>query len=186
MANSVKIVVVADDLTGALDAVGPFAAAGMRCVVATNPDHLASAFRRTSEVISVSTNSRELPAASAATLVQGVAGSLKAVPVIFKKIDSRLKGNVAAEVSALAQALGMTDALICPAIPAMGRVVENGQLRGFGVAAPIDVAAILADVTEFAFRVPDAQTDADIDAILAGVGPDVLLIGARGLSAGLA
>ena len=106
MANSVRIAVVADDLTGALDALGPFAEAGMRCVVVTTPAHLAAAFGRDAQVIAVCTNSRELQPEAAARLGRGMAAALRFVPVVFKKIDSRLKGNIAAEVLALAQGLG--------------------------------------------------------------------------------
>lgn len=186
MANSVRIAVVADDLTGALDAVGPFAEAGMRCVVVTAPAHLAAAFGRDAEVLAISTNSREMPPEAAAQVVRAVAAALQSVPRVFKKIDSRMKGNIAAEVAALAQVLGQTKAVICPAIPAMGRVVLDGQLCGFGVAAPIDVAQVMAQAQGIALQVPDARTDADMDALVAGIGHDVLLIGARGLSAGLA
>ena len=183
MANSVRIAVVADDLTGALDAVGPFAEAGMRCVVVTGPDHLAAAIGLGAEVLAISTNSREMPPEAAAQAVRSVARALGSVARVFKKIDSRLKGNIGAEVQALAQGLGLTRAVICPAIPAMGRVVVDGRLSGFGVAAPIDVAQVMAQVKEIAFQVPDAQSDADLDAILAGLDRDVLLIGALGLSA---
>ena len=185
MANSVRIAVVADDLTGALDAVGPFAEAGLRCIVVTAPDHLPGAFGKGAEVIAVCTDSREMQPEAAADVVRRVAEALRSVPLVFKKIDSRLKGNIAVEVSSLAQVLGLNGAVICPAIPAMGRVVVKGQLRGFGVAQPIDVAGVMAAAVSVATQVPDVQTDADIDALLTGLGPGVLLVGARGLSAGL-
>ena len=58
--------VIADDLTGALDSVVPFADAGLRCVVATAPAHLAQALGQGAQVIAVSTGSRDLPAGQAA------------------------------------------------------------------------------------------------------------------------
>lgn len=177
--------VIADDLTGALDSVVPFADAGLRCVVATAPAHLAQALGQGAQVIAVSTGSRDLPAGQAAKVAAEVAQALRGVPVMFKKIDSRMKGNIAAEVAAIAQVLGLRAVMICPAIPQMGRVVMGGLLQGFGVAPPMAVAG---SVVGLGLRVvaPDATSDGDIDRILAAVAPGTLLVGARGLSAGLA
>ena len=177
--------VIADDLTGALDSVVPFADAGLRCVVATAPAHLAQALGQGAQVIAVSTGSRDLPAGQAAKVAAEVAQALRGVPVMFKKVDSRMKGNIAAEVAAIAQVLGLRAVMICPAIPQMGRVVMGGLLQGFGVAAPMAVAG---SVVGLGLRVvaPDATSDGDIDRILAAVAPGTLLVGARGLSAGLA
>ncbi len=186
MRNPPQIAVIADDLTGALDAVVAFADVGLRSVVATAPLHLQAALDHNPEVISVSTNSRDLSAAKAAAVVGAVAQAVQGVPVVFKKIDSRLKGNIASEVAALVQVLGFDRALICPAIPQMGRRVVSGLLHGFGVAAALPVRQVLAAVAGLAVAAPDAETDADIDRMLASVSAGTLLIGARGLSAGLA
>jgi len=49
--------------------------------------------------------------------------------VIFKKIDSTLRGNTRAEILAALDAYGFDTAIVNPAFPEMGRVVENGWLR---------------------------------------------------------
>lgn len=186
LAEPVQIVIVADDLTGALDASSPFALAGLRCVAATGPAHLALALRQGADVVAVSTNSRELPEAEAAEILRAVAAELRDVPLVFKKIDSRLKGHVAAEVAALAAGLGLQRVLLCPAIPAMGRVVAGGGLSGFGIAAPLDVGGVLAGLPGLTVAVPEAGSDAEIDDALAQGTAGRLLVGARGLSAGVA
>ena len=184
--SSVQLAVIADDLTGALDAVVAFANAGLRCVVATSPAHLHAALDQRPEVIAVSTNSRAMPAAGAALVTASVGRTLAGVPAVFKKIDSRLKGNIAAEVAALSQVLGLEHVLICPAIPSIGRTVQDGRLRGFGVAEPLAVAHVLADLPGLTVAAPDAETDRDIDRMLASLPNGTLLAGASGLSAGLA
>lgn len=181
-----RIAVIADDLTGALDAVAPFAQAGLRCFVATGPDRMAAALLHEPQVVAVSTNSRDLASDLARIAVTAVTTALRNTPVLFKKIDSRLKGNIAAEVLAMADAAGLRQVLLCPAIPQMGRVVSGGRLQGFGVTAPMPVATVLADAARLRVHTPDAVSDADIDAILTSIAPGTLLIGARGLSAGLA
>lgn len=185
MPTSPSVAVIADDLTGALDATVPFANAGLRCVVATAPLHLEAALRQGADVVAVSTNSRDLSGPVAAQAVAAAAMTLHRAAILFKKIDSRLKGNIAAEVGAAAAAQGLRQVLICPAIPQMGRVVTMGQLRGHGVAAPLQVLDCLAGQGLEAMA-PDAETDADIDDMLASLPPRCLLVGASGLSAGLA
>ncbi len=184
--TDVQIAVVADDLTGALDAVAPFANAGLRCVVATGPQALRAALGHGADIVAVSTGSREMSADSASAVMELVVGMLAGVPQVIKKIDSRLKGHVGAEVGVLARLRGLDRVLICPAIPDMGRVVSGGLLSGFGVAQPVSVADSLSNCPDLRVLVPDAETDAQIDAILAEVGADTLLVGARGLTAGLA
>lgn len=186
MALSVQLAVIADDLTGALDAVVAFANAGLRCVVATTPAHLHAALDHRPEVIAVSTNSRALPGPQAALLTASVGRTLQGVPVVFKKIDSRLKGNIADEVAALSQVLGLEHVLLCPAIPAIGRTVIDGRLQGFGVNDPQPVARVLAGLPGLTVAAPDAASDDDIDQMLAGLPAGTLLAGASGLSAGLA
>ena len=181
-----KIAMIADDLTGALDSVVTFANVGLRCVVATAPAHLQAALEQQPEVVAVSTNSRDLSMAEAIAQVSAVATALKHIPMHFKKIDSRLKGHIAAEITALVKVQGQRRALLCPAIPQMGRLIAKGQLRGFGIGEAIALAPLLADLSGLSVAAPDVISDSDIDAILAQTPAGTLLIGARGLAEGVA
>jgi uncharacterized protein YgbK (DUF1537 family) len=107
--------------------------------------------------------------------------------MVFKKVDSRLKGHVAAEVAVLAERSGRGRALVAPAIPAQGRTVSGGFLTGSGVAAPIDVAGAVV-ASGLALEVPDTRDDIDLDAALERVsdGTPALLVGAAGLAAAVA
>lgn len=171
-----RLAVVADDLTGALDASAPFAARGMTTVVALGVEGLQAALASGAEVVGVSTDSREIAPELAQ---QAVADCVTQLPVglrIFKKVDSRLKGNIAVELDALS----FQRALVVPAIPAFGRWVRDGQLGGFGVAEPIHIAQRLGRHGTAA-DIPDAITQADIEQAVSGSGHD-LLVGARGLA----
>ena len=178
-----QVALVSDDLTGALDAAAPFVAVGKHCVVATEPAALPAALAAGAEVVAVSLNSREGTAEEAARRVRAAAGTLAGVPLLFKKMDSRMKGHVACEVRELALARGMRRVVLCPAIPEFGRLVEAGQVIGHGLAEPLPVA--LDCGVGIAVAVADARTDADLDRIVAQ-GGDALLAGARGLAAALA
>ena len=178
-----QVALVSDDLTGALDAAAPFVAVGKHCVVATEPAALPAALAAGAEVVAVSLNSREATAKEAARRVREAVGTLAGVPLLFKKIDSRMKGHVAQEVRELALARGMRRVVLCPAIPEFGRLVEAGQVIGHGLAEPVPVSAECGEGIIVA--VPEARTDADLDRIVAQAG-NALFVGARGLAAALA
>jgi D-threonate/D-erythronate kinase len=150
----------------------------------------------------VDTDSRELAAAEAAERVAAVAESLKGVPIILKKIDSTLRGPIAAELRAAMRASGRTRLVVAPAFPATGRTTRGG-VQHVGGRALADVGEVVGreDVTvlsrgespEPALRahecvVADAEEDADLAALVRGV-PDageVLWVGSAGLAAALA
>ena len=177
------LAIVADDLTGALDAAAPFAARGFHVEVALAAEAIGDALEAKPDVLSVNLGSREL---SAEIAEQHSAAALAALPSgsrIFKKVDSRLKGNIVAELDAMA----FHSALVAPAIPAFGRVVTSGRVQGFGVDVPISVAERLGRHAAKAL-IPDASTEAEMRALLDEAersGTD-LLIGARGLAEALA
>ncbi|MDO5606454.1 MAG: four-carbon acid sugar kinase family protein [Paracoccus sp. (in: a-proteobacteria)] len=174
------LTIIADDLTGAQDTAAPFAARGARVEVALRPSAIAAALAQRPDILAVSTDSREISAAEAARRVQTVLAALPAGARLFKKVDSRLKGNIAAELDAIP----FDRALIAPAIAQFGRITQGGCLRGFGVDTPIDIAAALGPVSARS-DIPDVLTPQDMDTALARTGAD-LLVGARGLGEALA
>ncbi|HVU23220.1 MAG TPA: four-carbon acid sugar kinase family protein [Opitutus sp.] len=129
---------LADDLSGALDAAGAFFRAGRRVQVVV-ADGDAAAGARTegtaAEVVALTTESRNDGAAMAAEKVRRVVGRVRAGGgrVVFKKIDSTMRGPVAAELAALVEALPGTRILFTPANPAAGRTVRDGVLYVQGV-----------------------------------------------------
>ncbi|SEQ48356.1 Uncharacterized conserved protein YgbK, DUF1537 family [Devosia sp. YR412] len=175
-----RLAVVADDLTGALDAAAPFAARGLSTVVALGVDGLEAALASGAAVIGVSTDSREIAPELAQQAVAECVSRLPAGLEIFKKVDSRLKGNIAEELDALR----FERALVVPAIPAFGRVVRDGRVEGFGVAEPIDIASRLGRHAQAAI-IPDATSQIEIEHAVAGLEHD-LLIGARALAEAVA
>ena len=142
-----RILIIADDLTGALDSAATMTGAGLRSVVARRPADVAAAMAGDPDVLAISTASREGGAAAARDAVAAALDAVGALPeIVFKKVDSRLKGHVAGEVAVLSARAGRTRALVAPAIPAQGRAVVGGRLTGAGVAMPIDVAATVSGI----------------------------------------
>ena len=183
-----KTLIVADDLTGALDSAVTFAGMGLRCTVARRPADIPAAMATAPDVLAVSTASREGSPEAATGAVSHVFDAIENRPkLVFKKVDSRLKGHCAAELGMVAARTGIGRAVVSPSIPAQGRATQSGQLSGAGVASPIDVAAIFAGAG-VRVEVPDAATDADLDRVVTAAmsGNPVLLVGAAGFAAALA
>ncbi len=176
-----QLAVVADDLTGALDAAAPFAAAGLAVAVATRIGALPAALATGASVVAVSTRSREMAAGEARSAVAAALAALPAGVRLIKKIDSRLKGNIEAELDAF----GAMPLAVLPAIPEFSRVVEGGCLGGFGLAEPLPVAERLGRHAARA-TIPDVGSVAAMRAAVAAVAAGTLLVGARGLTSALA
>lgn len=179
--HSARLLILADDLTGALDAAAPFAGRGLVTDVALSPEALGAVLAGPAQVVAVSTQSREITEEEARARVARITRALPPGMRLFKKVDSRLKGHVAAELAALApKAL-----LVAPAIPDFNRIVTDGAVRGFGVDVPIQIAPLLGPLAALA-QIPDTTTPAQMQAALTKATPDTLLVGARGLAEALA
>ena len=163
-----------------------------------------------SRVVAISTESRNLDSSTARGLISSAAARLPAISprLFFKKIDSTLRGHAGVEVAAALDAFACDAAIVCPAFPAMNRIVSAGYLRVTGSDfAPIDVAAHFRaqGIEECAFArceeaagaifsgarvvVLDAVCDDDLDRIAAAgtaTGLRILWAGSAGLAAALA
>jgi uncharacterized protein YgbK (DUF1537 family) len=125
-----RLVIMADDLTGACDTGAGFAQRGWRTTVSLEA---ANAAASNADVHVICTASRYLPQAEAVRAVQIAARSISpAVAYVYKKIDSTLRGHPGAELFALMNALSAERALITPAFPAQGRSVVDSRLYVHG------------------------------------------------------
>lgn len=181
-----KLLLIADDLTGALDSAAAFAQRGLSVVCALGLEGLPLALSQAFDVVCVSTNSREANEKNSSSILISVLEIAAKFPdwdgaIVFKKIDSRLKGHVASEIKLLRVA--RPSILCCPAIPRLGRFVKNGQVTGAGIATGLPVVEI-AKIRDS--EVIDATTDADLDAAIAGVDLATMFVGAAGLAEALA
>tara|TARA_R110001606_G_scaffold170438_1_gene315867 strand:+ start:20872 stop:21879 length:1008 start_codon:yes stop_codon:yes gene_type:complete len=175
-----KLLIIADDLTGALDGAAAFCSATTQVAVAISLDSLGAALNSGADVVAVSTQSREVLPEEAFRRVQAVVNCCQD-RMIFKKIDSRLKGNIVAELDALPE----LPLLVAPALPTFGRYVESGCVVGFGVGSPINIKEVLEHHADIAI-IPNCNSDEQLDLALEQMPDNGILVGARGLAFALA
>jgi uncharacterized protein YgbK (DUF1537 family) len=121
--------ILADDLTGAADCAIAFAKQGIASAVAWGE----AVDDDRPPVLSYDADSRGLSAEKATARQREALGRfLGADDTLFKKIDSTLRGQPAAEtvaaVAALRARAGAAFGILAPAFPATGRTTEGGQV----------------------------------------------------------
>ena len=166
---------LADDLTGALDSAARFVPLCGPIPVAWSLDHGEGSF-------AVDTGTREVAPAEAIAAVTRHASMLTGADIAFKKIDSLLRGHVAAEL--LACMAGFDHCILAPAFPFQGRITRDGRQMVRDGPDWRDVGVDLAGLP-----VHDATTDADLDRIVAAgsrLPGRVLWCGTGGLAGALA
>lgn len=204
----VRLLIIADDFTGALDTGVQFATRGATTRVVTNADY---DFKQAdAEVLVMVAESRHLPPAEAYSMVYRAARNAReaGIPYVYKKTDSALRGNIGSELAAVMDAAEMTAMPFLPAFPKMKRVTRNGvhYVDGVPVAEsvfgkdpfePVSASAlteIIGSQTEKpvvchrldspvapglpGIQVYDAETDGDLARIGSALGPGGLHISA--------
>lgn len=161
---------IADDLTGACDAGVAFAPA-----VVVLRDNSAGAFTLSGGALIYTSHSRDEAPEVAAARVAALTRHLPAHGILYKKIDSMLRGNVRAELEAMIEASGRRRAIVCPAFPEQGRTVTGGIAHPSG----IDLRELLHGLP---VDIPDAAAPEDLARIAAAAPPDALLVGSAGLA----
>lgn len=179
--DSSRWLIIADDLTGAMDTAAPFAMRGYRVEVVADLGALPRAVQSDAAVVTVSTRSREIPPPAAALRVAEALAALAPDMRLLKKVDSRMKGNVAAELDPVPG----ERLLVLPGLPEFGRVVRGGHVHGFGVPTPIAIAGPLGAHASRA-AIPDVETVEAMDAEIAAMDAATVLVGARGAARALA
>ena len=122
----VKLLILADDFTGALDTGVQFSGKGIRTQVVVSghwvePDS-------DCDVIVIDVETRHVPKEKAYEIVNDVCQrAVKyGIRCFYKKTDSALRGNVGSELQAAADAVFGKNIVFVPAFPAMRRITVDG------------------------------------------------------------
>jgi uncharacterized protein YgbK (DUF1537 family) len=125
--------VVADDLTGAAEVGAMGLPHGLAAQVVVEGGVSDGA-----DLVSIDTDSRSCNPEEAGRRAAAAAGALHQTGAvwIYKKVDSVLRGPVAAELEAVMKKLQFARALLVPANPGLGRTIRDG--RYFVRGTPLD------------------------------------------------
>lgn len=137
----VKLLIIADDFTGALDTGVQFAGRGAETVVVTNLDFDFKALDPKVEVLVMVTETRHLKVKEAYDIVYEVTKRAveAGISTIYKKTDSSLRGNIGSELKALMDAAKVSNLPFIPAFPVLQRVTRKGihYIEGIPVAESV-------------------------------------------------
>jgi uncharacterized protein YgbK (DUF1537 family) len=161
--HRLEAAIVADDLTGALDMAAPFASRGFATRLLL--DHGHEATDPDTQILTLTSASRELPAQDAAKNIRiAMDAALARKPrIVICKIDSTLRGNVAHAILIALQGSGLRHALIATAVPSQGRTMRGGEVHVNGV--PLRENPVRFE--------PSALTTAPLAELLRGSHPEI-------------
>lgn len=124
----IRLLIFADDFTGALDTGVQMAAEGATTRVLVGGAKELAETDLDCNVLVLDVETRHLSSEEAYRVVYDLVEEAIAqeIPYIFKKTDSALRGNVGAEMQAVMDASGETRFPFVPAFPQIGRTTEKG------------------------------------------------------------
>jgi uncharacterized protein YgbK (DUF1537 family) len=131
VADALRLLILADDFTGACDAAAPFAAGGETLVVLSAGGARSRFGTSAVDVLAVDLDLRECTDLVARPHAEAAARGLTAKaenPRVFLKIDSTLRGPVAGLVDGALSGSGKNIAVLAPAFPEQGRTLHEGRV----------------------------------------------------------
>lgn len=193
------IVILADDLTSALDGAAPFAERGLSATVLLDETGL---METCTDVVAVDLDSRFLAPDEAEARFERASRRVPPDALIYKTIDSTLRGNMGPEIRGALRGSGRAYAVVAPAFPSAGRATVGGYQFVNGVpleqtafaqdqGTPVPtgrVADRLGGLNATQFTVYDASQDEALDELVTQINwdPGVLWVGSPGLATAIA
>jgi uncharacterized protein YgbK (DUF1537 family) len=134
------IVVIADDLTGAAELGGIGLNYQLNVEINTQIDLHSKA-----DLVVIATDTRSMTKAEAMLETARVTTALAVLEpeLIFKKVDSVLRGHIAEELQIMMQNLGYNSVLLVAANPKMGRTITNGRYLLYNT--PLHLSSFASD-----------------------------------------
>lgn len=122
----IKLLVLADDLTGAMDTSIQFSKQGISTLVTIEPT-LKNVQVHDAEVVTVDMETRHTDEATTRAIVRRLVQEANRLKIqwIYIKVDSTLRGNIGSELEAAIHANGNDKLFFIPAFPAAKRITKN-------------------------------------------------------------
>lgn len=172
-----KLLMIADDFTGALDAGVQFAKNGFSTRVTVYAEGTEDPGADV-DVLVVDAETRHKPPVEAYRVVSRIVrlAVVRGVSYFFKKTDSALRGNIGAELTAMLDASGRRILHFVPAFPQMNRITVDGIHYIDGT--PVDKSVFGADpfepvTTSDVEKLIHQQCETQVELLQAGGNPAV-------------
>jgi uncharacterized protein YgbK (DUF1537 family) len=127
-----RCLLIADDLTGGADAGAQFAKRGLRTLLLSIKTDIQIDLSKydQQDVLVVNTDSRGLNPEKAYALISNLLKNYREVlfPIIYKKIDSTLRGNIGFEIDAVLEKTNGVLCFVAPSYPEQNRTLVGGIL----------------------------------------------------------
>jgi len=166
----IRLVIIADDFTGAMDTGVQFVKQGIATMVTSRLDIDLKKFSPSIEVLAVNTNSRHDDPEVAGQKVKKIIKKITEsnVDYIYKKTDSALRGNVGIELEMVWRETKVEQLPFVPAYPMNNRVTVEGcqyvdglpvnlSKAGQDIFTPVD-SAIIAEIIHKQSKIPVTHT----------------------------
>jgi len=130
-----SVLIIADDFTGANDTTAQFAKLGFSTITTLDIDTVPMLMKKY-DVVAVDTESRALDDQKAKDQLQSLGIRIRKSfgnTLVYKKIDSTMRGNIVPEIRGLYDALEPDLVVFAPAFPKQERIIRNGILMVKGV-----------------------------------------------------
>lgn len=159
-----KLLIIADDFTGALDSGVQLAKQGVNTAVTIG---VPSGLDPISEVLVVDAETRHLDPGSAGRKISELLDQINGnrFEYVYKKTDSTLRGNIGSELSALLYSAASRELIFVPAFPKTGRTTVNGRQLLDGVPLEMTIfgrdplnPVIVSIISELIARQSDVAT----------------------------
>ena len=136
-----KLLIVADDFTGACDTGVQFAKNHLKTIVISSTDSIRESLEKC-DILVLNTESRfdNPETAYKKAYDTGKIVIQEEIKYFYKKVDSTMRGNIGAEISGLMDALEIRHTFLVPALPKYGRTTLNGK---------VFINGVLLEETEF-------------------------------------
>ncbi len=125
-----RCLLIADDLTGGADAGAQFAKRGLSTLLISLKTDTQIGFSKYTQqdVLVVNTDSRGLSPERAYSLISNLLRDYQEVlfPIIYKKIDSTLRGNIGSEIDAILEETNGSLCFMAPSYPEQNRTLVGG------------------------------------------------------------
>lgn len=183
------IIAIADDITGAAEIAGVALRHG--CTVNFSVNSISADIH--ADVNVIATDTRSVAPSEASDTCRRLcrqAMRLHPKPLLFKKVDSVLRGNIVEELSAMLDTKTFRKVLLLPQNPSHGRIISNGiyyidnvELSKTAFADDPEFPAHTSEIRKLlhgcpsAISIADATTKSEIRSLVEQAPPDTLIAG---------